>query len=341
VDGEPTNDDYVGSSYVGYDARADIDDVQQIEIIRGPGSALYGTGAFFGVINLVTRDRDAPTHGEVAVSTADNGVAHARATAAGALLAGQRRVDVRRRRSWDRPGLLLQEYASDPATGGYARQVDGFQTETVNGRIWYKALTAQWLLTSRDKTLPSGEFETIFGDPRTHFVDTRGLLELRFEPKVSDRVQLLSRAHVNLYNFDDTLAYTPDAGGPAHEAFRGRWVGVEQRAVFTPVCLVSKCRCNLRRGHAQRRDGREHGALLDAHTIARGTPRARASASGVYASVSSKLYRFTWARLRSWTRSDTLGSNRSSRRPRVSTKWCADRRRWSRTRRKAASCRAT
>ncbi|MGH7436108.1 MAG: PEGA domain-containing protein, partial [Polyangiaceae bacterium] len=51
VDGMPTNDDYVGSSYVGYDARADIDDVQRIEVVRGPGSALYGTGAFFGVIN--------------------------------------------------------------------------------------------------------------------------------------------------------------------------------------------------------------------------------------------------------------------------------------------------
>ncbi len=235
VDGEPTNDDYVGSSYVGYDARADIDDIQQIEIIRGPGSALYGTGAFFGVINLVTRDRDAPTHGEVAVSTADNGVAHARATAqlrfspdsgvwtSAAVARGTGR------------DYFFQEYAGDTATGGTARHLDGFQTETVNGRIWYKALTAQWLLTSRDKTLPSGEFETIFGDPRTHFVDTRGLLELRFEPKVSDRVQLLSRAHLNLYDFDDELAYTPDAGGPAHETFRGRWVGIEQRAVFTPV----------------------------------------------------------------------------------------------------------
>ncbi|MCP4138178.1 MAG: TonB-dependent receptor [bacterium] len=30
--------------------------VKQIEIIRGPGSALYGTGAFFGVINIITQD---------------------------------------------------------------------------------------------------------------------------------------------------------------------------------------------------------------------------------------------------------------------------------------------
>ena len=28
---------------------------QRIEIVRGPGSVLYGTGALFGVINVVTR----------------------------------------------------------------------------------------------------------------------------------------------------------------------------------------------------------------------------------------------------------------------------------------------
>jgi outer membrane receptor for ferrienterochelin and colicin len=237
VDGQPTNDDYVGSSYVGYDARADIDDIQRIEIIRGPGSALYGTGAFFGVINLVTRDRDAPTHGEVAVSTADNGVGHARATAQVQFKDGGAWSSVAVARGSGRD-YFFQEYASDPATSGNARGLDGFQTETASGRIWYKALTAQWLLTSRNKTLPSGEFETIFGDPRMHFVDTRGLLELRFEPNVSRQVQLLSRAHLNLYNFDDVLPYTPAVGGSAREAFRGRWIGVEQRAVFTPVAAM-------------------------------------------------------------------------------------------------------
>ena len=30
-------------------------DIRQIEIIRGPGSALYGTGAFLGVLNIITK----------------------------------------------------------------------------------------------------------------------------------------------------------------------------------------------------------------------------------------------------------------------------------------------
>ncbi len=238
VDGQPTNDDYVGSSYVGYDGRADIDDVQRIEVVRGPGSALYGTGAFFGVINLVTRDRSAPTHGEVAVSTADDSVGRGRATAQlrlGPDAGGWVSVAAAHGAGRD---YFFKEYASDPATGGNARGVDGFETGTVNGRVWYKALTLQWLMTSRKKTLPSGEFSTVFGDPRTHFADTRGMVELRFEPTLSRALQILTRAHANLYDFDDFLAYTPENGGNATEAFRGRWVGFEQRVVLTPVSQV-------------------------------------------------------------------------------------------------------
>jgi outer membrane receptor protein involved in Fe transport len=235
VDGHPINDDYIGSSYVGYDARADIDDVQRIEIVRGPGSALYGTGAFTGVINLVTRDRQAPTHGEVAVSTAGDSVGHARATAQVRLSpeAGGW-VSVAGAHGSGRD-FFFPEYASDPATGGASRGVDGFDAGTVNGRVWWRALSLQWLLTSRKKSLPSGEFETLLGDPRTHFTDTRGYVEARFEPRVSRSVEVLTRAYADMYDFDDFLAYAPADGGPATEAFRGRWVGLEQRFVVAPV----------------------------------------------------------------------------------------------------------
>src|SRR5713226_1465693 len=54
LDGQPTNDNWIGSSYVGNDARTDLEDIERIEVVRGPGSVLYGTNAFSGVINLVT-----------------------------------------------------------------------------------------------------------------------------------------------------------------------------------------------------------------------------------------------------------------------------------------------
>ena len=35
-----------------------IEYIKSIEIIRGPGSALYGTGAFLGVVNIITKDAE-------------------------------------------------------------------------------------------------------------------------------------------------------------------------------------------------------------------------------------------------------------------------------------------
>src|SRR6185437_2975784 len=123
----------------------------------------------------VTREHDVPTHGELSVSAAGDSVGRARATAqvrfapdAGAW------VSVAGAHGGGRD-YYFPDYSTDPATGGNARGLDGFEAGTVNGRVWYKALTAQWLLTSRTKTLPTGEYGTIFGDPRTHLVDTRGL----------------------------------------------------------------------------------------------------------------------------------------------------------------------
>src|SRR4029079_5667443 len=80
LDGQPMNDNYIWSSYVGFDGRVDLDDIERIEVVRGPGSVLYGTSAFFGVINIVTRSRNQPTHAEAAVSAVQNGIGRGRAT---------------------------------------------------------------------------------------------------------------------------------------------------------------------------------------------------------------------------------------------------------------------
>ncbi len=238
VDGMSANDNYVGSSYVGYDGRVDLADIERIEVVRGPGSVLYGTGAFFGVINLVTRSRDAPTHGEAGVSASGAGVGTAR-------VAAQLRFSPESG-AWASASVahgsgsdyFFKEYASDPATHGYARGIDGFDAATTQGRFWYQAFTLQWFMTSRKKTLPSAEYATVFGDGREHFSDTRGFLEAKFEPVISKRFQVLSRAYMNMYNFDDFLPYYVEQGGNATEEFRGIWGGVEERLVFTPIEAV-------------------------------------------------------------------------------------------------------
>jgi outer membrane receptor protein involved in Fe transport len=246
LDGQPMNDNYIWSSYVGFDGRVDIDDVERIEVVRGPGSVLYGTSAFFGVINLVTRSRDQPTHVEAAISTAELGVFHARSTGVVRLSKNAGFWVTASAAKSSGGDFFFPEYVSDPRdpnaeldfngrpTDGNARGLDGFKAGMFTGRFWFKSFTLQWFLNSRNKTLPTGEYEATFADPRAHFADTRGMIEARFEPQVSDQVQLLTRADANMYDFDGLTPYVEADGGATHDTYRGRWGGLEQRIVYAP-----------------------------------------------------------------------------------------------------------
>ncbi|HMY07932.1 MAG TPA: TonB-dependent receptor plug domain-containing protein, partial [Accumulibacter sp.] len=55
IDGYRTNDPLYDQAYVGSEQLLDIDLVERIEVVRGPGSSVYGGNAIFGVVNIITR----------------------------------------------------------------------------------------------------------------------------------------------------------------------------------------------------------------------------------------------------------------------------------------------
>src|SRR5947208_13903111 len=55
VDGHRLNNSLSDSAFIGTEFPLDVDLIERVEIIRGPGSSLYGNNAFFGVINVITR----------------------------------------------------------------------------------------------------------------------------------------------------------------------------------------------------------------------------------------------------------------------------------------------
>ena len=56
VDGRPTRDMIYDQTHIDQDFVVPMEAVDRIEVVRGPGSALYGSDAVFGVINVVTKD---------------------------------------------------------------------------------------------------------------------------------------------------------------------------------------------------------------------------------------------------------------------------------------------
>ena len=70
VDGYRVNDANYDTASIGQEFFLDVDLIERVEIVHGPGSSIYGSSAFFGVVNVITKgSRDfnrAQASGEVA-----------------------------------------------------------------------------------------------------------------------------------------------------------------------------------------------------------------------------------------------------------------------------------
>ena len=236
-DGQSLNDNLLNSSYVGSDGRVDLHDVDRIEVVRGPGSLLYGTGAFSGLVNLVTRPREEPDAVEVGFGGYDNGALHGRVGGhyhfnkdAGVWAS----ATAGRSEGYDLPVPRLAERGgSVPVAHG----TDAFTSGGTAGRFYYKSLTAQWFFHQREQTLPVGGYGTTFDDPRSHFNDRRYVAEVRFEPRIEEKWQILARAHANRYEFHSVYQFQDAIEGHSEnrESLTGTWFGAEARIVYSPL----------------------------------------------------------------------------------------------------------
>lgn len=233
-DGAVMNDNLLYQSYVGFDGRVDLGDVQRIELVRGPGSVLYGTGAVSGLVNLLPRPTDRPTSTSATASVIGNvgrgrADVHLRlphgggfdASASGAYTNGRT------------VSFSPRDGSPDVAVDG----VDRFDAYGTNGRFHLRDLSVQWSMNHRSQRLPTGSFGTIVGDPRTVYRDTRAMLEARYEPRLGDHAQLFVRAVGNLYRYVADYAYDDGAGGSTlnSETYKGGWIVGEARVVLTPA----------------------------------------------------------------------------------------------------------
>lgn len=235
VDGHVMNDDQLGGSYVAEDLLVDLGDVERIEVVRGPGSVLYGSNAFFGVVNVVTR-RPEQAGAHVALTADGSRTARAR----GAVDLGDAR-----RGAWLSAAALGSQgddlelaalagtETADGRLDGRIDGADGTRAATVHGRGWWESVQVQALFTARDKRIPTGAFGTVPGDDRAHAEDRRAFGEARWEPTLGDRGRLFTRAWLDHYAYDGAFPY--DDSYVYRDRWRGLWVGAEPRLELRPV----------------------------------------------------------------------------------------------------------
>jgi outer membrane receptor protein involved in Fe transport len=234
IDGHATNDQVWGATPTGTDLPLNLDFIERIEIVQGPGSAVYGTAAMFAVINIVTKS----------ALTLDGGIARVGIGALGeraiALAAGRTfgsQVSVAGSALLTHTRGADQYYAEfdDPATqNGIARGLDWEHGVSAYGTLAWKELTVRSGFRTRGKGNPTGSFGTVFGDSRSKTVDTGIWGDLAIEHAVSGTITVSGRLFADRISFRGIYPY--DSGPSAFSTFGdGTGAGMELLLRWEPI----------------------------------------------------------------------------------------------------------
>lgn len=158
VDGQRFNDSVYGQAAVGTEFPIDIELIERVEYVPGPGSAIYGSNAFFGVVNVITKKPRALNGISAGVELASFGTRKA------SLAIGKRfdnggealvRVSDSVSSGIDR---YFPEYDDAASNHGFATGLDGDRFRRLFVKYSFDDLTLTAFLGERRKGVPTASF---------------------------------------------------------------------------------------------------------------------------------------------------------------------------------------
>jgi outer membrane receptor for ferrienterochelin and colicins len=216
LDGHRMNDPLYDTASIGTDFMLDVDLIERVEVIRGPGSALYGNNAFFAVVNVITRKAAGINGGEASAEAGTYDTYKGRLTYGARTSHGTEIVaSASGFRSQGNPSLYYADYDSPETGNGVVHDGDGGEFESVFGSVRRGGLSFEAAYVARDKDNPAPQYGTAFGMPVQTF-DGRGVLEGRYERAIRDNLQAAVRIYYDWYEYRGDYAYdVAEAGAPA------------------------------------------------------------------------------------------------------------------------------
>jgi len=230
VDGHRMNNSLTDGAAIGNDFILDVDLIDRVEIIHGPGSCLYGDNAFFGVINVITRrGRDMVGHGLEASGEAGSfdtykgrvSYGHAFTNGLELLLSGTIYY------SEGQDQLYYKEYDTPANNHGIAENADSEEYKSGLGRVSFHDFTLEGAYISREKGDPTALFLTDFNDSRLRTTDNRGYADLKYAHEFSEVVDVTARVYYDHQDFNIVEPYVKE-GGPLYQVEQAAdWWGTE------------------------------------------------------------------------------------------------------------------
>lgn len=200
INGHRLNDNIYNQAQLGTEFPLDLDSVERIEIVRGPGSALYGTSALLAVINVITKSAESVGGLELSGEMGGFATYRARSTLGGTYRGVEALFSATVYNS-DGPARLYFPAFNNPNSNyGMAVNADRDSARNIFSALHYRDFTLSALASRREKGIPTASFGQVFNDNRSETIDSTGFINLQYGGVFLDGSELTA----NLY-FDRTL----------------------------------------------------------------------------------------------------------------------------------------
>jgi iron complex outermembrane receptor protein len=232
IDGYATNEGFYNQIFLGEDALLDVETIERVEYIPGPGSTTYGNSAVLGVINIVTKHGKSIGGTQVAAGFGNRGERKQRLTFGKQLENG---ADIL---------LSVSKYADQGSTSRFSANnspVTGLtfdnQKKTDDHRLLFKGSYEGWTLelaNTRKTTGYATMIDTI--DPvdigrTSQYVDNNGFANLKYDTALSERLSAAAQVYYGRYLY--TLDYYWAGPDLFTQQSTSRWRGADLKFIDT------------------------------------------------------------------------------------------------------------
>ncbi len=264
LDGHSWNENFYDSAFLGTAFGLNLDFVERIEVVRGPGSALYGSNAMFAVVNVVSKSSASLAGLQVTGEAGSFGVRGGAATFGRQFTNGLDIVATASVSDAEGQDLYFAEFDDPLTNSGVADGLDWDRSYGLRAIASYKAFSLAVHASSRDKGIPTGSWEMLFNDDAARTRDARMYAELKFEHDFDATKNLSIRGSYDSYSYAGGYPYE-EPYGLWVDSTDGRWLGGEARFRWDPV-PANRLQFGAELRHHYRSDYRSYD-LLDSYLV--------------------------------------------------------------------------
>ena len=222
IDGQRNNDNIYQSAITGSEGWLDMSVVERIEYIPGPGSAIYGSNAMFGVINVITRGAEKTAQSQVGATVSQLGLSEINVMTSqyvddtGLILQYSNENQAGRDQTYSDPAGNLFRANNTLATDGVAHGLDSGNNRHLMVRTDHNEWSFKLINHERTVTPSSAPYLTVFDDPSLRVNDGGTQFTASLQHEISGASSVFARLGYTDWHYRATYPYLDGGAGYYH-----------------------------------------------------------------------------------------------------------------------------